>query len=109
VSIAVAPALSVATRPGGRVRLEGHRVSKTLLTAKVRPFLPPEPLGFVVQRRTRRSWRTVVTGSFPIETGGTVHAFFLTNHAGPCRVRVTYSGDTNFAASKSGWKKFRAR
>jgi hypothetical protein len=109
VTILVAPVLSVTTHPAGKTRLQGHRASKTLLTAKVKPVLPPEPLGFVVQRHVGRGWRTVGTGQFPVGVGGVVHVYFVTNKAGQCRVRVTYGGDTNYVASKSPWKKFRVR
>jgi len=36
-----------------------------------------------------------------------VHAFFLTNRVGPCRVRVSFAGGADFVTSKSAWKKFR--
>jgi hypothetical protein len=108
VSIAVAPGLSVVTHPHGKARLRGHRVSVTLLTAHVRPARPNEPLGFVVQRRVRRRWRTAASNQFTMQSG-TVHAFFFTNKPGQCRVRVLYAGDTNYAGSKSTWKKFRVR
>lgn len=107
--VKVAPIVSVATRAGGKGRLHGHRVTKTLLTAKVRPLLPAEPLTFVVQRHVGKGWRTTVAGRFPIGSSGTVHAFFMTNKAGRCRVRVAYSGDENYGASKSAWRTFRTR
>lgn len=107
VRINVAPLVSISTRAAGKGRLHGHRVSKTLFTAKVKPARPNEPLGFVVQRRIRRRWITVGTGRFPIETTGTVNAFFLTNRVGKCRVQVSYSGDADYVKSKSAWKKFR--
>lgn len=109
VKVEVAPALSITTRPGGKARLHGHRVSRTWLTAKVKPARPEEPLGFVVQRHVKHRWRPVVAGEFPIEKTGTVHAFFLTNKAGACRVRVLYAGDPAYVGSTSGWKKFRVR
>ena len=109
LTVQVAPVLSVATRADGKARLHGHRVTKTLLTAKVKPLLPSEPLGFVVQRHAGKSWRIAAAGRFPIGSGGTVRAFFFTNKAGTCRVRVSYAGDSNYATSKSGWKTFRTR
>jgi hypothetical protein len=108
VAVAVAPGLSVATRPRGTRRLHGHRVSVTMLTAHVHPARPKELLGFVVQRRRSRGWRTVAADQFPMQTG-TVPAFFFTNKPGLCRVRVAYSGDPNYARSKSAWRKFRVR
>jgi hypothetical protein len=107
VRITVSPVISISTRAGGKGRLHGHRVSKTLFTARVKPARPNEPLGFVVQRHLRRRWRTVSTGRFPADLTGTVHAFFLTNRVGPCRVRVSFAGDADFVTSKSAWKKFR--
>jgi hypothetical protein len=107
--VRVAPGLSVSTRRDGKTRLHGHRVSRTLLTARVKPARPNEPLGFVVQRKAGKRWRTVAAGKFAIESGGTVHAFFLTNKVGPCRVRVSYPGDPFYARSTSAWKKFRTR
>jgi len=109
VTIGVTPNLSVATSPGGHLRVRGHRVSRTRLTARVRPARPNEALTFFVQRRAGRHWRTVATNQFPIESGGRVHAFFFTTKTGLCRVRVAYGGDTSFAGSKSSWKQFRAR
>lgn len=109
LTVQVAPVLSVATRADGKGRLHGHRVTKTLLTAKVKPLLPAEPLGFVVQRHAGKGWRTAAAGQFPIGSGGTVRAFFFTNKAGRCRVRVSYGGDSNHAAGTSGWKTFRTR
>ncbi len=109
LTVDVAPILSVTTRADGKTRVHGHRVTKTLLTAKVKPLLPSEPLGFVVQRHKGKGWRTTASGRFPIGTGGVVHALFVTNRAGQCRVRVSYSGDTNYGAGKSAWKKFRTR
>jgi hypothetical protein len=108
VTIAVAPGLSVVTRPHGKGRLHGHRVSVTLLTAHVRPARPNEPLAFVVQRRAGRRWRTAASNQFTMQSG-TVRAFFFTNKPGQCRVRVLYPGDTAYAGSKSTWKKFRVR
>lgn len=64
-----------------------------------------EPLGFVVQRHIKRRWRAVGAGRFAADTTGTVHAFFLTNRVGPCRVRVSYAGDADYVKSKSAWKK----
>jgi hypothetical protein len=107
VRITVSPIVTVSTRRAGKGRLRGHRVSKTLFTAKVKPARPNEELGFVVQRHRKRRWRTVSTGRFPADLTGTVHAFFLTNRVGPCRVRVSYSGDADYVKSKSAWKKFR--
>jgi len=107
VRITVAPVVTVSTRHAGTGRLHGHRVSRTLFTAKLKPSRPNEPLGFVVQRHLGRRWRTVGTGRFAADTTGTVHAFFLTNRAGPCRVRVSYAGDADFVKSRSAWKKFR--
>lgn len=109
LTVPVAPILSVASRADGKGRLHGHRVTKTLLTAKVKPLLPAEPLGFVVQRHVGKSWRVAAAGKFPIGGGGTVRAFFFTNKAGKCRVRVLYAGDSNYATSKSAWKTFRTR
>jgi hypothetical protein len=108
-SIGVTPILSVATSPGGHLRVRGRRVSRTRLTARVRPARPNEPLAFFVQRRSGRHWRTVATNEFPIESSGRVHAFFFTTKTGQCRVRVAYGGDTTFAGGKSAWKQFRAR
>jgi hypothetical protein len=105
----VAPALSITTRPNGKTKLRGHRVSRTLFTAKVNPARPNEPLGFVVQRQIRRKWRTTASGQFTITPTGTVRAFFFTNKAGQCRVRVLYGGDSDYVPSASTWKKFRAR
>jgi hypothetical protein len=107
VRITVSPVISISTRKAGKGRLHGHRVSRTLFTAKVKPARPNEPLGFVVQRHIKRRWRTVGTGQFPADLTGTVHAFFLTNRVGPCRVRVSYAGDADYVKSKSAWKKFR--
>ena len=73
----------------------------------MKPPRPNEPLGFVVQRHVKRGWRTVGTGRFSADSTGTVHAFFLTNKTGQCRVRVSYSGDTDYVKSKSAWKTFR--
>jgi len=84
-------------------------VTKTLLTAKVKPLLPSEPLGFVVQRHVGKSWRIAAAVRFPIGSGGTVRAFFFTNKAGECRVRVSCAGDSNYATSKSAWKTFLTR
>jgi hypothetical protein len=109
VTIGVTPTLSVATSAAGHLRLRGHRVSRTRLTARVRPARPNEPLTFFVQRRAGRHWRTVATNQFPIESSGRVHAFFFTTKTGLCRVRVAYGGDTSFARGKSAWKQFRAR
>jgi len=38
-----------------------------------------------------------------------VRAFFFTNKAGKCRVRVSCAGDSNYATSKSAWKTFLTR
>jgi hypothetical protein len=54
-------------------------------------------------------WRTTATTEFPIETGGLVHAYYVTNRAGQFRIRVSYGGDSNYASAKSGWKAFRVR
>jgi hypothetical protein len=105
----VAPLLSIATRPGGKVRLHGQRFAKTLLTAKIKPMLANEPLGFAVQRRVGAAWQTTATTTFPLETGGVVHAYYVTNRAGQFRIRVSYGGDSNYASAKSGWKAFRVR
>jgi hypothetical protein len=107
ITISVAPVFSIATHPSGTTRLHGHKVSRTLLTSQVKPDLPPEPVRFVVQRKAGHGWRTTATGEFPIGSGGVVHAYFFTYKVGPCRVRVQYAGDTNYAASKSPWKNFR--
>lgn len=107
VRISVAPIVTISTRHAGKGRLHGHKVSRTLFTAKTKPLRPNEPLGFVVQRRIKRGWRTVGTGRFAADTTGTVHAFFVTNRVGQCRVRVSYAGDTDYVKSKSAWKKFR--
>jgi hypothetical protein len=107
VRITVAPVVNVSTSHAGRGRLHGHRVSKTLFTAKTKPTRPNEPLAFVVQRQIKRKWRTVGAGRFAADTTGTVHAFFLTNRVGLCRVRVSYAGDADYVKSKSAWKKFR--
>lgn len=107
--VGVAPILSVSARPAGKVRARGHRFSKTLLTAKMRPLLASTPIGFVVQRQAGSAWRTAATGEFPTGANGSAHAFFLASRAGECRVRVTYAGYSTYAASKSAWKKFRAR
>lgn len=109
VTISVAPAMSVTPRARGTARLHGHKVSRTLLTAKVKPQLPPEPLEFVVQRHKGHGWRTTASGEFPIGSGGTVRAFFYTNKAGKCRVRLVYRGDAGYAPSKSAWKTFRVK
>jgi hypothetical protein len=109
VRVDVAPALSITTRADGKAKLRGHRVSRTLFTAKVNPARPSEPLGFVVQRHVGHRWRTTASGEFPIALTGTVRAFFYTNKAGQCRVRILYSGDSDYVAGKSAWKKFRAR
>ena len=65
-------------------------------------------LGYVIQRRIHGHWRTDIATQFPIETDGLAHVFFVTNKPGPCRVRVTYRGDTDYARGASAWKKFRA-
>lgn len=109
VRVTVSPIVSVAARPGGTVRYRGHRVSRTWLTGKVNPRRPAgAQLGYVVQRRKNRGWRTVVATRFPIEPDGLAHVFFVTNKPGLCRVRVTYLGDTDYVRSASAWKKFKA-
>lgn len=107
VTISVAPMLSVTTHPHGKARLHGHRVSVTLLQAKVKPVLSGEAIGFAVQRHAGHGWRTLATNRFSIGSRGKVHAYFLTNKSGRCRVRVSYSGDSNYAASNSPWRTFR--
>ena len=104
----VAPALSIATHPDGTARVQGHRVSRTLLLGHVRPALPHEPLAFVIQRHLGRRWHTVAGNQFTMQ-GGTVPVFFYTNRPGLLRVRTMYSGDPNYAHTKSAWKKFRVR
>jgi hypothetical protein len=108
VSIAVSPVVSLVARPH-RARLSrlGRHWAKATLTAAVHPARPNELLGFVAQRKMGRTWRAVARRSFPIGTGGAVHAWFRTNKPGLCRIRAVYSGDAEYAASKSGWKKFR--
>jgi hypothetical protein len=108
VSIGVTPRLSVGTHPDGTAHLQGHRVSRTLLTAHVKPALLNEQLEFVVQRHVGRRWRTVAANQFPMQ-GGTVPAFFYTNKPGQLRVLVAYNGDSNYTRGKSAWKKFRVR
>jgi hypothetical protein len=110
VTIAVSPIVSVNPRPGGTVHYHGHRVSRTWMTGTVKPQRPAnELLGYVVQRQAHGHWRTVFSSRFPLESNGTAPVFFVTNRAGEYRVRVTYSGDTDFAGGKSGWKTFRVR
>jgi hypothetical protein len=107
VPIGVTPVVIVGVRPGGKVQYQGHLVSRTWLPGTVRPKRPaPEPLGYVVERSVGGRWLTVVDTSFPIESDGTAHVFFLTNHPGSCRVRVSYAGDTSYAGARSGWKSF---
>jgi hypothetical protein len=108
VTIAVAPGLSVATHPYGTATVKGHRVSRTLLAAHVRPARLNEPLGFVVQRHIGRRWHTVAADQFTMQSG-TVPAFFYTNKPGLLRVKVVYAGDPDYAKSTSAWKKFRVR
>jgi hypothetical protein len=109
VSISVAPIASVAARAAGKTRLHGHRVSRVLLTGKVKPARPSEPLGFLVQRRVRKSWRTTASGTFPIGSNGVAPAFFFTNRAAQFRARVQFPGDSDYAGATSPWKKFRTR
>jgi LysM repeat protein len=109
LSVGVAPVLSVAARPDGTVRAHGHRFSKTLLSARMKPLLVSTPIGFVVQRHVGSGWRIAATGQFPTGNDGAAHAFFFASKPGECRVRVTYAGYSSYAASKSAWKKFRAR
>jgi sugar lactone lactonase YvrE len=110
VTIAVSPLVSVSPRPGGKVRYRGHRVSRTWMTGKVKPQRPAnELLGYLVQRYAHRHWGTVFSSRFPILSNGTAPVFFVTNRAGQYRVRVSYSGDTDYAAGKSPWKTFRVR
>ena len=108
LTVRVAPILSVSTRAAGTGRLHGHRVSRTMLNAKMKPLLPSTPLDFVVQRRAGHGWQTAAAGRFPTGSKGTARAFFFTTKPGQCRVRVSYAGYSNYAASKSAWKKFRA-
>jgi hypothetical protein len=108
VLIGVTPVVIVGVHRGGKVQYQGHLVSRTWLPGTVRPKRPaPEPLGYVVERAEGGSWLTVVNATFPIESDGTAHVFFLTNRAGSCRVRVSYAGDTTYARARSGWKNFR--
>ena len=107
--VGLEPLLSVSARADGKGRLHGHRVTKTLLTAKVKPLLPSVPVGFLVQRHAGKHWRTVATGQVPVANSGSAQVFFVTNRAGQCRVQVSYRGDSNYAASKSAWKTFRTR
>lgn len=107
VPIGVTPVVIVGVHPGGKVAYQGHRVSRTWLPGTVRPKRPaPEPLGYLIERHEGGTWLTVVDSTFPIESDGVAHVFFLTNHPGSCRVQVTYAGDTTYAAARSGWKNF---
>jgi hypothetical protein len=75
----------------------------------MKPLLVSTPIGFVVQRHVGSGWRIAATGQFPTGNDGAAHAFFFASKPGECRVRVTYAGYSSYAASKSAWKKFRAR
>jgi hypothetical protein len=109
VSIGVTPGLSVAAGSAGHAHIRGQRVSRTRLTARVKPARANEALTFIVQRQAGRHWRTAATSQFPIESSGRVRAYFFTTKTGLCRVRVVYRGDSSFAGGKSAWKQFRAR
>jgi hypothetical protein len=109
VSISVAPIASVADRADGKARYRGHRVHRILLTGKVKPARPNEPIGVVVQRRMHKSWRTTASGTFAIGSDGVAQAFFFTNRGAQFRVRVQYPGDSDYVGAISPWKKFRTR
>jgi hypothetical protein len=110
VGVAVSPIVSVTIRPGGKVSFQGHRVSRMWLTGKVQPRRPAnEPIRYVVQWHGHGAWRTVLSAQFVIEGSGLAPVFFLTSHPGQYRVRVSYPGDTDYAAGRTGWKKFRVR
>jgi len=110
VTIGVTPIVSVTTRPGGKVRFQGHPASRTWLIGKVTPRRPTNaPIDYLVQRQEHGAWRTVFATRFVIESSGLAPVFFISNHPGLCRVRVTYPGDADYGKGWSGWKKFRVR
>lgn len=105
-TVAVAPLLSVTTHPDGFTRVQGQRVSKTRLSAHVRPTLiTSELLELVVQRRVNGGWRTTTTDAFPINRG-IVHAFLYSSYHGLHRIQAVYAGDSAYRASKSAWHLF---
>jgi len=109
VRVAVSPIVSVTARPGGTIRLQGHRFSRTWLTGKVNPKQTANtPVGYVIQRRRHGGWRADIAANFSIGKDGLAHVFFLTNKPGVCRVRVAYLGSSDYVRSASPWKKFRA-
>ena len=109
VPVDVAPLMSVATRNRGTIKVHGIRVSKILLSAKVNPARPNEPVVFAVQRRAHGHWRADVSGAVADGSNGTAHVYFVTDRHATFRVDVQFSGDSYYATSKSAWKNFRVR
>jgi hypothetical protein len=61
-------------------------------------------LKFIVQRYASGSWRTIATGSYPLESNGSSYAYFTTTLRASYRAHCVFGGDADHLGSTSTWK-----
>jgi hypothetical protein len=69
----------------------------------VRPNHAGNSLTFVAQRYSSGAWRTRITATFTIGSGGSAYAVLKNTRLGRYRVRVVFSGDSDHLGNKSRW------
>lgn len=96
-------ALSGGYGSSGKYRLY-HVRRNAYMRCTVVPNHVGRALKFVVQRYASGTWRTIATGSYPIDSTGSSYAYFYTNLRSSYRARCVFAGDADHLGSKSVWK-----
>ena len=99
-------ALSGGYRTSGKYRLY-HVRKKAYLRGTVAPNHAGRSLKFSVQRYASGRWRTIASGSYPMQANGSSYAYFYTNLKATYRARATFAGDADHLGSASAWKYFK--
>ena len=99
-------ALSGGYRTSGKYRLY-HVRKKAYMRGTVAPNHAGRSLKFVVQRYASGRWRTIASGSYPMQSNGSSYAYFYTNLKGTYRARSLFAGDADHLGSNSAWKYFK--